>query len=224
MSKLDQAKMKAVLSKDILFVTEKGNSILSTQTQGLNILRVESFTSELTLANALISHKIAQGTKLLLYDNEPWTLTPKNEQANPLKYYQEAANLSHRYGYLLIATPVSKIDNKIDDEIASYVDVIDIQSQYDESNPLAYQNHVLPIAKAAKLANPSLIILSGLSTNPRASDPSLNELHNDVTALNQYVNGFWLNIPSPGTACPRCNAPNPQLGISFLQSINGIQL
>lgn len=205
------------LSNDTIFVPTKKSEQLSSTTNGLHIVPVESFTSEPQLANAINSKSINSSIKVLLYDNEDWPLTPVNEQQNLLTYYQKAASLAHKNGYLLIGTPVSKLDPQADVQIAPYVDVLDIQSQYDQSSSITYAGHVLPIAKTARKANPNLIILSGLSTNPPSGIPTARQLVNDAQAVSSIVQGYWLNIPSPGVACPRCNLPQPQIGVQFLR-------
>lgn len=207
------------LANDTIFVPGNSFKQLVPQTMGLHLVKTESFTSEASLASALSDKVITTGTKAILYDNEDWTLTPVDEQLNPLQYYQKAASLVHAAGYIFIGTPVSKTDTQIDVQIAPYVDVLDIQSQYDQSVATVYASHVLPIAKAARHANSKLIILAGLSTNPSAGIPTYQELVNDASAVNSIVQGYWLNIPSPGTACPKCHLPQPQLGIQFLSSL-----
>jgi len=207
---------KQALLNDTLFVTEKRTSILPQQAQGLHIVATESFTSEASLASAIVHKRINPNTKYLLYDNEDWSLTPAVEQSNPLLYYEKAAKIAHLHGYYLIGTPVSKTNPSIAAQIAPYVDVLDIQSQYDQTIATRYASHVLPLATAAHKANSKLIILSGLSTNPTAGIPTPNQLLNDAQAVSNQVSGFWLNIPTPGTACPKCNQPQPQIAIQFL--------
>lgn len=205
------------LAPDTIFVPMKKSEHLAAQASGLHIVPVESFTSEAALASAVNGNTIIPGVKVLLYDNEDWSLTPLTEQQNLLGYYQQAASIAHAHGYLLIGTPVSKTISQAAVQIAPYVDVLDIQSQYDQAVASTYAAHVLPLAQAARKANAKLLILSGLSTNPPTGIPTAAQLVNDAQAVSQSVQGYWLNIPSPGTACPKCHLPQPQIGINFLQ-------
>lgn len=214
---------RKTIENDTIFVPVKKAVRLITQTNGLHIVPVESFTSEADLASAISSNKINPSVKVLLYDNENWSLTPLTEQQNIVRYYKQAASIAHKHGYLLIGTPVSKTNPQADVQIAPFVDVLDIQSQYDQAVASNYASHVLPLAQAARKVNSSLIILSGLSTNPPAGIPTPQQLLNDATAVTNTVQGFWLNIPSPGIACPRCNAPQPQIGIEFLDMLGNHQ-
>lgn len=210
---------RQALANDTIYVPGSGSTPLVSQATGLHVVPTESFTNEANLARAIAKKTIKPDTKAILYDNEHWPLTPSNEQANPLLYYQKAAALIHASGYIFIGTPVSKTDPAIDDQIAPYVDVLDIQSQYDQAAMNAYTSHVLPIAQAARKTNAKLIILSGLSTNPPAGIPTVQQLVDDAQAVNSVVQGYWLNIPAPGKACPKCQAPQPQIGIQFLNSL-----
>lgn len=210
---------RQTLASDTIFVPINKKERIAPQANGLHIVPVESFTSEAALANAVSSNSIDKSVKVLLYDNEDWTLTPIQEQQNIVSYYKQAASIAHKYGYLLIGTPVSKTDPQVDVQIAPYVDVLDIQSQYDQAQARIYANHVLPLAQGARKTNANLIILSGLSTNPPAGIPTPQQLLNDSQSVSSVVQGFWLNIPSPGVACPKCNAPQPQIGIEFLDML-----
>lgn len=210
---------KNTVTNDTIFVPDYSTEKLVPQTAGLHLVPTETFTSEASLVSAISEHKIKTDTKALLYDNEPWSLTPEDEQANPLAYYQKASSIAHSAGYIFIATPVSKVDTKVDTRVAPYADILDIQSQYDQPIAEVYANHVLPIAKATRIANKKLIVLAGLSTNPSAGIPTTQQLTDDARAVSSDVQGYWLNIPSPGSACPKCNLPQPQIGIQLLSNL-----
>ncbi|HET9098226.1 MAG TPA: hypothetical protein VFN51_01260 [Candidatus Saccharimonadales bacterium] len=204
------------LINDTIFVPVKKDLQIVKQLSGLRIVPVESFSSEAQLARAIQTNSISSSIKVLLYDNEDWALTPQLEQANLVSYYQRAASLAHSHGYLLIGTPVSKVNSQAAIQIAPYVDVLDIQSQYDQASATNYAQHVLPLAEGARQANQNLIILSGLSTNPPAGIPTAQQLLADALTVTKYVQGYWLNVPTPGAACPNCNLPQPQIGIDFI--------
>jgi hypothetical protein len=208
--------VRSALAGDTIFVPDKKAESLSPLAAGLHIVQAESFTSEATLANAIAKKTIPSTTKALLYDNEKWSLTPSDERANPAMYYQRAASLAHAHGYMLIATPG---DPNIGEQIATYVDVLDIQSQQDQAVADSYAGHVLPVAEAARKANGKLIILTGLSTNPAAGVPTSEQLVDDAHAVSGVVQGYWLNVPTPGTACPRCKSAQPQLAVQFLAAL-----
>ena len=67
---------------------------------------------------------------------------------------------------------------------------------------------------------PGLTVLAGLSTNPNGRVTTAATLNTDAHNVQASADGFWLNDPKQGPACPRC-LPNgaPQVGVSFLQGL-----
>ena len=214
---LDDSSAKQTLQNDTIFITGYNNKQPINNSEGLHLIPTEGFTSEAILEHAIQTKSIKSGVKAILYDNEDWSLTPKQEQANPVSYYQKASSIAKTAGYIFIGSPVSKIDKQIDQQIASLVDVLDIQSQYDQKISSIYAAHVNPIAISARSVNNKLVILAGLSTNPPAGIPTAQELLNDATAVSHNVQGYWLNVPTPGIGCPKCNQQQPEIGIEFLK-------
>jgi len=222
---------RLAIKNDYIFVINNPKIQLSSLTAGLKLIKTEDFTSEAQLANHI--DNLPLNTKAVLYDNEPWSYTPQNEQQNILYYYQQAAKLVHQHNLSLIATPV--ISNVVGDktninlfvQIAKIANVFDIQSQYDQNITSMYLGHVKPIAQAIAQASPSTIILSGLSTNPRAGIPTPAQLDADAFSVSPYVSGYWLNIPNKPANCStiksstngRCAGPQPQIGIQFLMNL-----
>lgn len=185
--------------------------------QGLNIIPVKTFTSEQTFANDLLAGTIPGYVKAVLYDNEPWSLTPSAERANVVSYYQQFAALAHAHGLIMISTPVP---NSYAPKVAPYSDVVDVQAQFAQSSVSAYLKASRAALEDSAAANPKAIMLSGLSTNPSAGDPTPPQLLNIAHAtFPSLVQGWWLNIPNPGTACPNCRPPRPDIGIAFLTAL-----
>lgn len=79
---------------------------------------------------------------------------------------------------------------------------------------------IFPAMMQARRFYPSVIVIAGLSTNPPPGTPvTVAELVQDVFATRSVVDGYWLNVPAPGSACPRCGPQNPRLGRVFLQTL-----
>ena len=221
------------LKTSTIYVLMSDKNPLNHQTLSLHLIPTAYYTSEVSLQQAIDNHTISSSIKAIVYDNEPWTYTPVVEQNNPLLYYQKAAIIVHQNHYIFIATPVlkNKTDTSFFTTLAKESNVIDIQSQYDQAVASVYAQHVILLAKTIRTANPQIIILSGLSTNPAAGVPTVNQLVNDARAVSHYVNGYWLNIPALPAFCKtnqtnshgqyngRCAGPQPQLGIKFLQNL-----
>ncbi|MGH9028621.1 MAG: hypothetical protein ACRDV4_03280 [Acidimicrobiales bacterium] len=197
---------------------------------------VASFTSFAALNSALTDGTLSPRIKAVLYDNEAWTLTPQSEQLNYAAYEQQAAQAAHSHGLQFIATPSVSLANVIDPgsgatfdkylsvgiaaNAARYADVFDIQAQGSQLDPAKYAAFVTSAAAQARQANPNVVVLAGLSTNPSGPSIPLSDLLSVVQSTRQAVNGYWLNVPRPGTACPNCNAPQPQLAISLLEQLS----
>ena len=219
---VSNAQSKDALINDTIYVIYSGNISLSSASSNLHIVKTAYFTSEASLNRAVMDNTLPVGTQALLYDNENWAETPANEKVNPVFYYKQAFALARSHNLLMIATPGN---DSIDQQIAPYANVVDIQAQESQASVSEYDNKVLPIANAIKKANPSAIILSGLSTNPHAGVPTPNQLVDDARSVYGNVQGFWLNIPNKPANCTlkdtggRCAGPQPQIGQQFLAQL-----
>jgi len=163
----------------------------------LNIILVAYYASEHNLRTA---RYIYRGTKAILYDNEDqpsWRNTPMIEKEHQHRYYKKAAEFAHSHGYAFIATPLSKDHLRVAVRVAPLSDVLDIQAQWLQSSTTQYSNHVLPLAREVRKANPSTIILSGLTTNSTLGGiPTPSQLVACAKSVEPLVQGYWLNLPT----------------------------
>jgi hypothetical protein len=148
-----------------------------------------------------------------------------------------AADLLHAHHLRLIGTPSVSlvnivapgpgrvfprfIDAGIAGGVAKSADVIDIQAQGSVRDPQLYTSFVTEAAAQARLANPEVIVLAGLSTNPSGAggDVSVDQLAADVRMTQAAVEGYWLNVPVPGPYCPRCTGARPDLAVALLRAL-----
>ncbi|WP_460720288.1 hypothetical protein [Nocardia heshunensis] len=196
-------------------------------------VRTQSFTSLDALRSAL-GHGLDQSIHAVLYDNEAWPLTPAAEQQDPATAESQAADLAHAHHLLLIATPATDLTRVLapgENSYAAYLrlgisaaaakaaDVIDIQAQGSESDTTRYADFVRQAAAAAHTANPNVVVLAGLSTNPSGQTVTPDQLRAAITATRSSVDGYWLNIPKAGQACPRCGTAQPQVAVAMLRQL-----
>jgi hypothetical protein len=207
----DPAARRALAGDTVYVLKGSAATRAAGQAAGIRVVETADFTSEATLA-AMLPH-LPSGTGAVLYDNEHWSLTPLDQQADPASYYKKAEALVHAAGYVFIATPGTTVAPSV----AAYADVVDVQAQESQATSSEYSRRVLPIVQEIRRANPKVIIVSGLSTNPRMGIPAAAQLVDDARSVASYVQGYWLNVPAPGPSCPRCLQPQPQLGMQFLQ-------
>ena len=195
---------------------------------------VADFRSYAELKKTIRQGTIAPGIRWVMYDNEQWSLTPADEQADPVHYEQLFARLAHRQGYKVILAPAQDLVPGFDKNSfragqavwpsylsmglaaasARAADIYEIQAQpYEMSvyrSQHAYADFVAAAAAQARAANPGVVIYAGLSTQ-RVS--SAAQLLQDYEATRHLVNGYWLNIPRHDQPGP------PGLADQFLRTI-----
>ncbi|MBE3567550.1 MAG: hypothetical protein IMW90_17690 [Thermogemmatispora sp.] len=196
-----------------------------------------TFASDAAMQKAFASHTIPASVKAVVYDNEAWSFTPAQEQRQPGRYDQLAAELVHEHHLIFIATPATDLAHVINPAggnsyqnflrlgiagaAARYADIYEIQAQGSELHTSTYVNFVRQAAEQARAANAHVIVLAGLSTNPGGQHVTGEDLYRAVMATQSMVSGYWLNIPAGGRYCPRCGTPQPQVAIDFLKRLSG---
>jgi hypothetical protein len=176
---------------------------------------------------------------MILYDPEDWAYTPLSEQTDVGAATRQAASLAHAAGRDLIVAPatnlaqvtasgmtntgVSAAPAFLQDgylgQVAPSANWVEIQAQGLERNSARYSSYISQAVSQIHAASPSAVIYAGLSTNPSGGPVTAAELISDVNATSSEVTGYWLNIPTPGAACPACAAPQPQIGLDLLEGL-----
>ena len=176
-------------------------------------------------------------TTAVLYDPEGWDMTPPEEQRDPAAAACRAASVVHAHNKILIVTPAINLiriiepgekgdrfeafaGTKLAGEIAKCADVYEIQAQGTEMDKGAYRSFVEAEARQARAANPHVVVLAGISTNPMGQQVSGKEVFDAVQSVRNVVDGFWLNIPGGGKFCPSCGAPQPKVAVDMLQRLD----
>jgi len=203
---------------------------------GITAKPVVTFASATALEDAVTGGRLPAGTYGVLYDPEAWSFTPVAEQRDPVQAATRAAAVAHAHGLRLIVTPALNLttvlapgsqhprwraflDLNLVARLAVVADIIEIQAQSLERETAAYTAFVQAATSQASIANPRIIVLAGLSTNPPGAPVDSQQLTAAVRATRSMVDGYWLNIPGQGPRCPTCNAPRPDIAIQTLQSL-----
>jgi hypothetical protein len=177
----------------------------------------------------------SRGAAAVLYDVEDWSLTPKAQQQDPAKFEAEGYRLARARGTVFIAAPALDLVRVLDPsgsgtvaqrflslnligQAARNADVVDIQAQGLEGSA-QYASFVTAAAAQARAANPDVTVLAGLSTNPSGRAISAQTLSSDAESVRGSVDGYWLNIPSSGSACPSCGTAEPQVAVPWLDQL-----
>lgn len=170
-----------------------------------------------------------EGVGAVMYDPEKWQFTPEEEQRNPGYYACKIAGIVHAQHRLLIVAPAADLvgggpnrfdrflQAKIAASMAKCADVYEIQAQGAELDVHDFASYVRKAAEQAREANPNIIVLAGISTNPTGKNVTAKELYACVQAVSNTVSGYWLNIPSGGAACPTCGEAKPEVAAELLE-------
>jgi hypothetical protein len=201
---------------------------------GLGAVPVVTAGAVARLQEAVTGNQLPAGTRALLYDPEAWPFTPSAEQRDPAGATGRAAALAHRHGLRLIVAPALSLTNVLAPgkaprwrrfldlglaaALAPAADVIELQAQSLERDTASYAAFVRAAAEQARAANPRVVVLAGLSTNPPGAPVHGRHLAAAVQATRELVDGYWLNIPRPGKHCPTCHPPRPRLGAELLHA------
>ncbi len=96
-------------------------------------------------------------------------------------------------------------------DAARYADVFDIQAQGSERNIELYANFVRQAAVQARQANPKVVVLAGISTQPGGQQVTADDILHAVAATRDFVDGYWFNIPQPSEYCRGCTDFRPDI-------------
>ncbi len=101
--------------------------------------------------------------------------------------------------------------------------VYEIQSQRYGADTSAASNcgrfewFVDQAAAQARTVVAGLDVRAGLSTNPSGHVSTGQTLYTDTLNTDGSADGYWLNVPEQGTACPNCVPGGaPQVAVSYL--------
>jgi hypothetical protein len=187
-----------------------------------------SWASEAQFEADLAAGTILEGTRAVMYDPERWEPTPEDEQRDPVAAIEAFASAARAAGYQVIVTPHPNLVTVpgavcgarpsesqedaflrcgITGAAARVADVVEVQAQYLEADPVRYADIVRQATDQAKAANPSVLVISGLSTRFAATSQTLVDAW---TAVRGIVDGHYMAVPE---------GIRPDLAAAFLQEI-----
>ena len=229
------AEASGLLDKSRPFVRQS-RKITSVLPPSWDAVPFETFASFRTMQSVLGRGTLDPSLKAIMYDNEKWKFTPEEEQRDPARYEKLAADLVHQHGLMFLAAPAVDLIGVLEPgsrgkrydaylqlgiagDAARYADVIDIQAQSAERDAEAYAHFVLQAAAQARRANPKVLVLAGVSTNPNGQRVTANDILGAITATRDSVDGYWLNIPRPSEYCPGCTEFRPDIAVEVLRRL-----
>jgi hypothetical protein len=187
-----------------------------------------AWSSERRFAAQLAAGQIPPSVRIVLYDPEGWLATPAAERRAPIPAMLAFGALARAHGYLPVITPhpslmavhgaacgalegesleTAYLRCGIQAMAARAADIVEVQAQYLETDPDAYQAFVAAAAAQARQANPNVLVLSGISTtfteDPRVLEAAWRSVHG-------VVDGHYLNVPQ---------GLRPSVAIAFARSV-----
>jgi hypothetical protein len=151
--------------------------------------------------------------RVAMYDPERWKYTPVAEQRDPAGAIRRFVSLCRDHGYLSMVTPYPRLvtvrgaaftadagETEEDAyvrsgivEAAAAADICETQAQRLQDRPAAYRSFVLATAERARAANPTVVLLSGLSTSPGvAATPRM--LFDAFSSVRDVVDGHYVSL------------------------------
>jgi hypothetical protein len=197
-----------------------------------------SFTNFGAIRNALEPGRLGPQANGIMYDYERWRFTPEEEQRNPAGYVKQAADIVHSHRLLFLTAPAVNLaavmapegrNQRYDTylrlgiaaDAARYADVFDIQAQGSVCNTEVYAKFVRQAAAQARQANPRVVVLAGISTQPSGQQVTVDDILRAIAATRDFVDGYWFNIPQPSEYCPGCTDFRSDIAIGVLRRVAG---
>jgi len=202
-----------------------------------NAVRLVSLKSVSEIRSALKMGSLDPEVRGVMYDYEKWQFTPEEEQRNPARYVKQAADLVHARGLLFLTAPAVNLvtvmapeedRSRLHDaylrlgiaaDAARHADVVEIQAQRFESDTELYANFVRQAAAQARDANPKVVVLAGISTQPFGPRITADDIFRAITATREFVDGYWFNVPRPSAYSPHATEFRPDIAIDVLRRL-----
>jgi hypothetical protein len=214
-----------------------GGPTLKDLPAGWKAVPLRSFKSFEDIRDTLEMKALGPEVKGVMYDYEKWRFTPAEEQQNPAGRLKQAADLVHAQGLLFFTAPAVDLvtvlapdgDRKRQDETylrlglaadaARYADVFDVQSQRFERDTARYAEFVRAAAAQARQANPKVMVLAGVSTQPSGQHVTADDILRAIVATRDFVDGYWFNIPEPSEYSPAVTEFRPDIAVDVLRQL-----
>ena len=186
------------------------------------------WASEQQFERDLAAGAIDPSVRFVMYDPEWWAATPLDEQRHPVAAMEAFAAAARSAGYGVIITPhpslieVPKADCTrsatetmeaaflrcgIEAAAARLSDVVEVQGQLLEADPATYRSFVEAETAQARLANPNVVVLAGLSTRFASGPETLLNAWDSVTDI---VDGHYMAVPE---------GIRPDIAVAFLRML-----
>jgi len=187
-----------------------------------------SWSSERRFARDVAEGSIPSSVRIVMYDPEGWLATAPAERRAPVPAMLAFGTLARANDYLPVITPhpslvqvhvatcaqlpgetieAAYLRCGIQAAAARAADIVEVQAQFLETDPGAYERFVADAARQARLANPGVHVISGISTT-FTEDPQV--LLAAWRSVRGVVDGHYLNVP---------NGLRPTVAVAFARAV-----
>jgi hypothetical protein len=187
-----------------------------------------SWASERLFAQDVADGSIPASVRIVLYDPEGWLATSPVERRAPIPAMLDFGALARAHGYVPVITPHPSLMQVpgatcgqmlgetiqgaylrcgVEAAAARAADIVEVQAQFLETDPDAYARFVGEAAAQARLANPAVQIISGISTS-FTDDPQV--LLAAWRSVRGVVDGHYLNVP---------HGVRPDVAVAFAREV-----
>jgi len=201
----------ALLARRTTIVLSPGPAALTGKPAALG---TAFFTSYADFIGRLHRHAMPAGVRAVAYDPELWRATPFIERLDPKRYMALFATAARRHGYAVILMPgrdllaaagscrqqpwedldTAFLRCGLAGESARLSQVFEIQTAPVETRAAELRAFAAACAKQARAANPSVVLIATLSTQPGTSWVSGRQLARAAASVRPFVQGFQLNL------------------------------
>jgi hypothetical protein len=219
-----------LLARRTTIVLSPGKAAL---TGGRAAVGTAFFTSYAHFLGVLRRHAIPAGVRAVAYDPELWQATPLPERLSPGHYMALFAAAARRHGYAVILMPgrdllamarscrqrpwedldAAFLRCGLAGESARLSEVFEIQTAPVETRATEMRSFAAACAKQARAANPAVVLIATLSTQPGTGRVSGGQLARAAAAVRPYVQGFQLNMTRRST----------RTAVAFLRTISAFR-
>jgi hypothetical protein len=173
----------------------------------------QSWASAAAFIDDLHAGRVLPTIQAVMYDPENWLATPVRERRDPVTAMTAFARTARAAGYQVVLTPHPNLVDvpramcgrqvdettesaflrcEIQAHAARVADVVEVQAQFLQQNEVAYRALIQRATAQARGANPSVVVLAGLSTRfAERSDVMLRAWD----AVLGVVDGHYLAMP-----------------------------
>ena len=162
----------------------------------------------------LAADRISAEVRAVMYDPEGWEHTPLAERQDPVASMHRFAMLARERDLFTIVTPhpglvvvpgtmyapgpgeseeEAYVRSGISAEAARFADLTEVQGQRLQRDPAEYRSFVARTAAQARRSNPSVLVLSGLSTYP-GYPATVDMLLAAWESVRDVVDGHYLSL------------------------------